>query len=77
MMNSSYERSGSINEAHDFIQASRILLVRRPKRVKQGEQEIDIDLTLIPAEIKAARQWIAVNDTGGGVSYASCQFFRD
>lgn len=76
--NAAYRSEESVTMARDFATACRILLVKRPKRAKNGQEEIELDPTVIQAELQQAEQWIAVvGQTGGGVVDLSFSEFRD
>ena len=81
--NASYEEDGSRTKALAFLTACRILLRRRPKRMRQeGFGESEFDEVAIRQEMRAAQSWLArhpaSSDTGAGsVRYGNLQGFRD
>ena len=77
--NASYEEDASTSKAAAFITAARILLRRLPQRTNAGGgTELELDLGLIRAELKAAQQWYQARaGTGGGVKHADLRNYRN
>ena len=74
--NASYEADNSKAKALAFVTACRFILLKRPMRMKHENQEVEVDLSLIANEMKAARRWAATKQSSG-MSYGSFQYFRD
>jgi len=76
--NAAYEENASPSEAAAFITACRYLLLKLPKRIRDGGgYETELDPIIIQAELKAAQQWRRANVTSQrSVRYASFEGFR-
>lgn len=77
---------GDTAKCHRFIAACRAILLRRPSRMARaaggGSQDLSWDIESVRMEMDRAQRWLAFSadansDTGGGVSFASFQDFRD
>lgn len=79
MDNASYSEDASETKATGFVTACRLLLLRRPKRVNHGGEEIELDMSLIQSEMQTAQHWInnaSASSTRGSVTSASFEDFR-
>ena len=56
--NADYAESDSTTKAKAFIQACRILLIKRPRRASHGPESIAIDHSVIRAQLDEAAQWL-------------------
>lgn len=78
----SYEEDGSLAKAKAFVTACR-MLIRYPSRLqvggRQAGHEMEIDVATLRAEMKAAQEWIAANETvtGGRTTYGDFSSYRD
>ncbi len=78
---------GDTAKCHRFIAACRAILLRRPSRMARnaaggGSQDLTWDLESVRLQLEEAKRWLAFSAdantaTGGGVSFASFQEFRD
>jgi hypothetical protein len=78
--NASYEEDSSPAKARGFITACRLLLLNLPKRAVhggRGGEEIELDLTLISAEMIEAKKWLAVFGSALAAARATYVDFRD
>lgn len=80
--NASYEEDGSTSKAAAFITACR-MLIHHPSRTRVGSpggagQEMEFDLAVLQAEMKAAQEWKAANDQSAGsrTTYGDFANFR-
>ncbi len=77
-----YEEDGDVAKARAFVTACRFLL-RYPSRLqvggRQAGHEMEIDVTSLRAEMKAAQEWIAANETvtGGRTTWGDFTNFRE
>lgn len=76
--NASYEEDASVAKAKAFATACRILLVRLPTASAIGGASVQMDVSLIRAELSRAQQWLSTrSDSTGGVRVANFENFRD
>jgi hypothetical protein len=75
--NASYEEDGSVAKAKAFITACRILVHRLPKRIQKSQDIVDLTVTEVQAELKAARQFVASSaSSGGGFRHFNVEDYR-
>ena len=55
--NADYAEADSTTKAAAFIQACRILLIKRPRRASHGSESLEIDHSVIRAQLDEAVQW--------------------
>ncbi len=80
--NADYEEIGSTTKAAAFITACRLLLRMLPKSARHGSsgagEQVDIELTVIQAELKQAQTWYAAHVVGGaGAGSVTFLSFQD
>jgi hypothetical protein len=78
--NASYQEDGSAAKCRAFMTACRLLLLHLPKRMAhggRGNEEIEMDLTVIQAEIREARQWLAVYGAAEAAARATFSSFEN
>jgi hypothetical protein len=82
--NANYEAQGSVTMCQAFLQACRMLLLRRPAEVRRGAKgstfATTFNMEMIRAELLAARQWLAfapAAQADGGVVFPSFLEARD
>ena len=78
--NASYEEDASVSKAKAFITACRFLILKFPKKAKEGGgSETEIDPSQIAREQAHARAWLSTvgnASTNGSVKYSSFENFR-
>ena len=78
--NASYCEDGSVAKARGFITACRLLLLQLPRRAThggRGAEEVEMDVQRIQDELKAAKQWLVVNDGSSSTTrFASFEYLR-
>lgn len=62
--NASYAEDNSVAKARAFVTACRILIRRSMTRVDTRESAIELDVSLLQAELEAAQTWLESHDTG-------------
>lgn len=83
--NAAYEENGSLSQARTFVTACRLLLspqhnVKRASHGGRGAEEVELDLTLIRDELKAAQDWVNLTagaQSGSSVVHPDFTNFRD
>jgi len=82
--NSNYEAAASVTMCQAFLQACRMLLLRRPSEVRRGAKgstfSTSFDMNIIRQEMLAAKQWMSFSPAAqvdGGVVFPSFQEARD
>lgn len=60
---SSYDVASDVDLCKRFIVACRLLLVDLQSRAKHGNAEVEMDPSLIAAQLEEAKSWLAANDT--------------
>ena len=75
--NASFEEDASPAKAAAFITACKILLRRRPQGMNVDGRSVNFEPGTITAEMKRARQWLAVNQSGGNVRFLDFSGIRD
>ena len=82
--NSNYEAVASVTMCQQFLQACRMLLLRRPSEVRRGAKgamfSTSFDMNIIRQEMLAAKQWMSFAPAAqidGGVTFPSFEEARD
>lgn len=66
--NAAYDVNGSVAEAKLFVQACRIILVRRASRSGHGGEYLDYDMAALAKQLDKAVEWIGtVPEAEGGL----------
>lgn len=78
--NAAYDANASVSQAELFVNACRVLLVKRPKSVSHGGETIELDMAVMQEELKQGMRWLSGNRTvangGAGVKHTSLEDFR-
>ena len=81
MDNMSYEEDASTTKALAFKTACRGILVKRPRRVSFGGEEVELDLALVQKQLEEASTWLAgaaeLSSGGSGYLHPDLSEFRD
>lgn len=76
----SYAEDASAAKCRAFLTACRLLLVKRPSRVRHGGgEEIELDLALVANQLTEANRWLVANggsEYGGGYIHPDMTDFR-
>jgi hypothetical protein len=80
--NAGYEEDMSVPECRAFITACRFLLLLLPKRAAHANrsEEVEIDPSVIQAELRAAKVWLTINSaalSAARATFSDFTFFRD
>lgn len=64
--NASYAEDQDVMKARAFLTACRLLLLHLPKRASHAgrAEEVELDLSVIQGEMKAAKAWLAAFSAG-------------
>ncbi len=81
--NASYQEDADAVKARAFVTACRVILLKRPQRVGQGNKlNLEYNLELVEKQLQAAQQWLATNPAAQGATNPSIRhpdftYYRD
>ena len=78
--NASYREDDSAAKAAAFVTACRLLLLKIPAAIAQGDDKTEFDPAVLQNELQAAQQWHAQKQltvNGCGIVHPSFEYFRD